>query len=616
MLRLLGKLFRPGPDTAVVDAVDVGVDASGFSGNLTEEDDTVQKVAERVDAITAGSQTGPGGADEVARNAAAAAARGVATNKGLIDALEKVSIGRIDVNPNRIEDVADLDGTYQCILSLTDAELNQLNTAGVNELEIWFGTETVHTVSPWVPSLVTRIDAIVDTSEETQIGAVNRALVVRSVYRISGTFYAEGAGALRIGGYSEYAAGDDLQSITVGSLGNYNAAVAAQVDSDQPLELVFATSIVLNAGTAREERYDIGDVIYFAPYNNLPERRFNIVTHTELEEESKGREQGDELIEYGGISTADELTAALTTHSRADANHVGLLVIDMDFTTATRSYAAGQRWHIAPHHTGEGEMVLLDAGGSLTKAQQIALLALIPEPSSITYTGSDDLAGKVKTIRVNIANPELLTGDVWVLGYTQGQPAIGGRTKWASNTPGLDIVLADANADAVASALVTDSESQVEVRLRFYDAANAGNEIERLGFNIPLVDQRKIPTLEAGFKALGDRSTALEKRSPTALVALPFNANLAIDFEDGAMRAVTLTGNTTVAIANFSPGDVLVLQVTQDATGGRGITWPASVEWPGGSAEGPSSGANEVDLFTLLALANNRIVASALLDIS
>ena len=127
------------------------------------------------------------------------------------------------------------------------------------------------------------------------------------------------------------------------------------------------------------------------------------------------------------------------------------------------------------------------AVAQFTSAQQIALLNVVPDPGGISFTNEADLAGKVKTIRISVLNPELLTGDVWVQGWVQGQPGTGGRTKWASNIAGFNIVLSDANATAIASALITDGEGHVEVRLRFYDAESAGNEIERTGFNLPIV---------------------------------------------------------------------------------------------------------------------------------
>jgi hypothetical protein len=44
----------------------------------------------------------------------------------------------------------------------------------------------------------------------------------------------------------------------------------------------------------------------------------------------------------------------------------------------------------------------------------------------------------------------------------------------------------------------------------------------------------------------------------------------------------------------------ITLVLTQDATGGRTITWPASVKWPEGIAQQPAAAANSVSIINLL----------------
>lgn len=56
----------------------------------------------------------------------------------------------------------------------------------------------------------------------------------------------------------------------------------------------------------------------------------------------------------------------------------------------------------------------------------------------------------------------------------------------------------------------------------------------------------------------------------------------------------TFTGATSGKACSFS----LILR--QDATGGHAVTWPASVDWPGGSAPTISTAANAVDVFSFL----------------
>lgn len=66
----------------------------------------------------------------------------------------------------------------------------------------------------------------------------------------------------------------------------------------------------------------------------------------------------------------------------------------------------------------------------------------------------------------------------------------------------------------------------------------------------------------------------------------------------------TLTGNVTSLTLPTSPyaleSGTVTLVLTQDATGGRTITWPTSVKWPDGIAQQPAAGPNTLSVFHLL----------------
>ena len=66
----------------------------------------------------------------------------------------------------------------------------------------------------------------------------------------------------------------------------------------------------------------------------------------------------------------------------------------------------------------------------------------------------------------------------------------------------------------------------------------------------------------------------------------------------------TLTGNVTSLALPTSPialqSGTVTLVLTQDATGGRTITWPASVKWSEGLVQQPAPGANTISVFNLL----------------
>lgn len=69
----------------------------------------------------------------------------------------------------------------------------------------------------------------------------------------------------------------------------------------------------------------------------------------------------------------------------------------------------------------------------------------------------------------------------------------------------------------------------------------------------------------------------------------------------GNTKLITLNGNCTFTLAGATTGELtaLVLVLTQDGTGSRTVTWPASVKWAGGSAPTLSTAAAKVDRVAL-----------------
>lgn len=76
-------------------------------------------------------------------------------------------------------------------------------------------------------------------------------------------------------------------------------------------------------------------------------------------------------------------------------------------------------------------------------------------------------------------------------------------------------------------------------------------------------------------------------------------AALAIDWANGNNQKVDLTANWTPTLANPKSGAVYVLELIQDGTGTRTVTWPASVHWPNGTAPTLTTTVNKTDIITL-----------------
>lgn len=117
-------------------------------------------------------------------------------------------------------------------------------------------------------------------------------------------------------------------------------------------------------------------------------------------------------------------------------------------------------------------------------------------------------------------------------------------------------------------------------------------------------------TLIAGADADAQLATlAAVDRENGGLETLASNATstgaVTVNLSNGNLHHLTLTGNTTLTLSGATNGKVcsLTLLLTQDGTGGRSVTWPASVKWmPAGAAPSFTTTASTrsiVELFTI-----------------
>ena len=91
--------------------------------------------------------------------------------------------------------------------------------------------------------------------------------------------------------------------------------------------------------------------------------------------------------------------------------------------------------------------------------------------------------------------------------------------------------------------------------------------------------------------------------NPVATFAAPTvitdGATQTIDCSSASQFSWTLGANRTVsAFLNPAGGQIIALEVTQDATGSRLLTWPANVSWPtNGTAPTLTTTASRTDIF-------------------
>ncbi len=78
-----------------------------------------------------------------------------------------------------------------------------------------------------------------------------------------------------------------------------------------------------------------------------------------------------------------------------------------------------------------------------------------------------------------------------------------------------------------------------------------------------------------------------------------------LNFQLGSNFLLTMpAGNTTIAFSNIPSGSIAyraIIIIRQDGVGSRTITaWPASVKWPTGGVQQPSTAANSYSVYELI----------------
>lgn len=102
--------------------------------------------------------------------------------------------------------------------------------------------------------------------------------------------------------------------------------------------------------------------------------------------------------------------------------------------------------------------------------------------------------------------------------------------------------------------------------------------------------------------ALQSNYYRFQNYSETKATATLNAGTISVDFNSGLIQTVTLTENVTdITFANNNPdsdfSSSVTLRMIQDGTGGRTVTWPAAIIWPGGSSPTVTSTANAIDLY-------------------
>lgn len=104
--------------------------------------------------------------------------------------------------------------------------------------------------------------------------------------------------------------------------------------------------------------------------------------------------------------------------------------------------------------------------------------------------------------------------------------------------------------------------------------------------------------------------------SAADLVPLVDAATITVDFSSGFNFTVTLGGNRTLDNPTFAkPGQVGIIEIKQDATGGRTLAFGANWKFAGGTAPSLTATANSRDILSYVVLSSTAIFATLITDV-
>ena len=138
---------------------------------------------------------------------------------------------------------------------------------------------------------------------------------------------------------------------------------------------------------------------------------------------------------------------------------------------------------------------------------------------------------------------------------------------------------------------------------------------------MPLPNFNDKPTIDATIAAniadnFSEDITAEDVRQVAEMISDSFlhqarsfqltdGANIAWDLDNGLIAGVTLGGNRIMdAPTNPRVGQRLTLQIIQDGTGSRTLTWNSFFIWPAETPPTLSTGTNRMDVLTFIVVDN------------
>lgn len=105
-------------------------------------------------------------------------------------------------------------------------------------------------------------------------------------------------------------------------------------------------------------------------------------------------------------------------------------------------------------------------------------------------------------------------------------------------------------------------------------------------------------SVESNSVSITANTTTINGQYGSAVYSLTDGSTIALNWNNGNVQKVTLGGNRTFTFANPVSGFRYMIELIQDGTGSRTITWP-TIKWAGGSAPTLTTTASKTDLIFL-----------------
>jgi hypothetical protein len=375
-----------------------------------------------------------------------------------------------------------------------------------------------------------------------------------------------------------------------GILGNYGSFYDM---TDQPLASITTAQVVAIGSTAEAQNVSIvaGNEITFANAGT-----YSLTFSIQISNLANSVEKAIFWLRTNNVDYPDSATE-LDLQARKSSTEPNRQVLTVNYVaTAT----AGQQVQI--YWSGSSTDLRLESFAAGTSPVSPAVPSIIVTATQVMYQQIGPTGSTGPTGPQGIVGPTGPQGDIGPTGPTGSQGDLGptGPTGAASTVAG-PTGPAGSTGD-IGPTGPTGSEGPT-----VYPAAGMAvstgtawgtSKTTPTGEVVGTTDTQTLTnkTVEAGTFTNGYTEEVATANTSTAYT---------IDLAGGSVQILTLTGNCTFTFPTATAGQSFILLLKQDGTGGRTVTWPASVEWPGATAPTITNTASKMDKFVFTAADSN-----------